>query len=93
MFACVVLDAGLSPTRESAEDLLRQMAKHVSYYKLPGYIAFVRELPTTATQKVRYGAIIELACSMMADGSAGFFDVRSAKRAHRSEPGPAAQSR
>ncbi len=93
VFACVVPDAGLLPTRESAEDLLRQMAEHLSYFKLPGYIAFVRELPTTTTQKLRYGAIIELACSMMAGGGAEFFDVRSAKRAHRSEPGPAARSR
>lgn len=83
VFACLVPDEGLAPSRESAEGLLQQMAEHISYFKLPGYIAFVRELPTTATQKLRYGAIIELARSMLAAGGSGVFDVRRAKSAHR----------
>lgn len=83
VFACLVPDEGLTPTRESAERILQQMAAHISYFKLPGYIAFVRELPTTATQKLRYGAIIELARSMLAAGGAGLFDVRKAKSAYR----------
>ncbi len=83
VFACVVPDGGLAPAQEAAEDLLRQMAARISYFKLPGYIAFVHQLPTTATQKLRYGAIIELARSMLATRGPGFFDVRSAKRAYR----------
>lgn len=83
VFACLVPDAGLAPTQESAEDLLKQMAAHISYFKLPGYIAFVRELPTTATQKLRYGAIIELARSLLSGGGAGVFDLRKAKSAYR----------
>ena len=83
VFACLVPDEGLAPTQESAEGLLQQMAAHISYFKLPGYIAFVHELPTTATQKLRYGAIIELARSMLAAGSSGVFDVRKAKSAYR----------
>lgn len=83
VFACLVPDEGLAPTQESAEGLLQQMAAHLSYFKLPGYIAFVRELPTTATQKLRYGAIIELARSMLAAGGSGVFDLRKAKSAYR----------
>ena len=83
VFACLIADAELAPTRENAEGLLRQMATHISYFKLPGYIAFVRELPTTATQKLRYGAISELARSMLAASAPGLFDVRETKSALR----------
>lgn len=83
VFACLVADEGLAPTQENAEGLVQQMAAHISYFKLPGYIAFVRELPTTATQKLRYGVIIELARSMLAAGGPGLFDVRRAKSTHR----------
>jgi crotonobetaine/carnitine-CoA ligase len=87
VFACVVADIGLAPTQETAEGLLHQMAEHLSYFKLPGYIAFVSELPTTATQKLRYGTIIELASSMLAQDHSSLFDVRNAKRAHRNGRG------
>jgi acyl-CoA synthetase (AMP-forming)/AMP-acid ligase II len=87
VFACVVPGGGLTPSQEAAEGLLQQMAEHLSYFKLPGYIAFVGQLPTTATQKLRYGAIIELARSLMSQRGPEFFDVRAAKRAHRASQG------
>jgi acyl-coenzyme A synthetase/AMP-(fatty) acid ligase len=83
VFACLVPDESLAPSQENAEGLLQQMSAHISYFKLPGYVAFVRELPVTATQKLRYGAIIELARSLLAAGGSGVFDVRKAKSAHR----------
>lgn len=87
VFACLVADEELAPTWESAQGLLQQMAAHISYFKLPGYIAFVRELPTTATQKLRYGAIIELAGSLLAARGPDLFDVRKSKSAHRPRTG------
>lgn len=56
VFACVVTDSQLQHTHESAEALLQQAAERLFYFKLPAYIAFVSALPTTATQKLRYGA-------------------------------------
>jgi acyl-CoA synthetase (AMP-forming)/AMP-acid ligase II len=85
VFACVVTDAALPPTRQSAEEVLRQAAKRISYFKLPGYVAFVPTLPTTATQKLRYGAIIELAHGLLSAGGPHLFDVREAKRSYRAK--------
>lgn len=83
VFACVVTDSQLPPTRESAAALLKQAAERISYFKLPGYVAFVSTLPTTATQKLRYGAISELARALLADPADNVFDVRDVKRLHR----------
>ena len=41
---------------------------HLTYFKVPGYIAFVSELPLTASQKVSRGEIKQLARSALADG-------------------------
>ena len=83
VFALVVADEHLAPSQDAAEELVRQAAKRISYFKLPGYLAFVPRLPTTSTQKLRYGAIIELAESMLASDDRRPFDLRSAKKSHR----------
>jgi acyl-coenzyme A synthetase/AMP-(fatty) acid ligase len=83
VFACVVTDSRLPPTRASAEALLQQAAERISYFKLPGYVAFVPTLPTTGTQKLRYGAIIELAQALLAADADTVFDVRDTKRSLR----------
>jgi acyl-CoA synthetase (AMP-forming)/AMP-acid ligase II len=80
VFACIVVQAGIFPTLEAANAILSAAAERLSYYKLPGYIAFLDALPVTATQKPRYGSIADLAKSLLAARSAGLFDVRQAKR-------------
>jgi len=50
----------------------------LSYYKVPGYIAFVETLPTTATQKVQRGEMKKLCQSLMASGQCT--DLRERKR-------------
>jgi acyl-CoA synthetase (AMP-forming)/AMP-acid ligase II len=80
VFAFIVVSAGAMATSALADDLLRNAAQRLAYYKLPGYIAFVRSLPVTATQKPRYGALAELARSLLEGSSPGLHDLRQAKR-------------
>ena len=80
VFACIVVEADILPTESIANAILSAAADRLSYYKLPGYIAFIEALPVTATQKPRYGTLIDLARSLLAARSALLFDVRHAKR-------------
>jgi acyl-CoA synthetase (AMP-forming)/AMP-acid ligase II len=83
VFACIVTDGELVASQEAAEALIRLAAERLSYFKLPAYIAFLLQLPMTTTQKPRYGAIIELAQSLIAAGDPRLFDLRDVKRKYR----------
>ena len=50
VFACVVSD---SPRKEPALAITAWCLQEMAYYKAPGFIAFVDELPLTATQKIQ----------------------------------------
>ena len=67
-----------------AEEILATAAGRLTYYKLPGYSAFVDRLPVTATQKLRYGAVAELAHAFVRDSGPLLFDIRHAKHNIRS---------
>jgi acyl-CoA synthetase (AMP-forming)/AMP-acid ligase II len=84
VFACVVASADSTGSRELAEEILAAAAARLAYYKLPGYIAFVTALPVTATQKLRYGTVAELAAALIRNQGPELFDVRDAKRNLRS---------
>jgi acyl-coenzyme A synthetase/AMP-(fatty) acid ligase len=51
---------------------------HLTYFKVPGYIAFVSELPLTASQKVSRGEIKALARDALAGGDVS--DLREFKK-------------
>ena len=87
VFACVVAGDGLAVGAAGAAALLRDAATRLSYFKLPGYIAFLPELPTTATQKLRYGAIIDIAQTLLRESAPTLFDVRDQKRSFRTVSG------
>jgi acyl-CoA synthetase (AMP-forming)/AMP-acid ligase II len=74
VFACVVTNG------EAGEVLARDIAawcvERLAYYKAPGFIAFVAELPLTSTQKVQRGELRRLVASMA--GAA--HDTRALKR-------------
>lgn len=80
VMACVVSRAA------PGEALARQIADHcrasLAYFKAPGYIAFVDELPLTATQKVQRGGLRELAeqCLNRGDNAPVCFDLRELKK-------------
>ena len=52
VLACVVLrDA--RPDKETADALVRYCLERIAYYKAPGWAHFVRDIPTTGTQKIQ----------------------------------------
>jgi acyl-CoA synthetase (AMP-forming)/AMP-acid ligase II len=63
------------------EALLRRLAGRLSYHKLPGFLAFVRELPVGATAKVQRGQVRADAEAALAQGTV--IDVRRLKAALR----------
>ncbi len=65
----------------AAEALVREAAAQLAYYKLPGWIAFVESLPTTATQKIDRGAVRRLGRRLAEQGR--FVDLRARKAAMR----------
>jgi acyl-CoA synthetase (AMP-forming)/AMP-acid ligase II len=51
VFACIVTDA--EPSEALARDIAAWCVDRLAYYKAPGFIAFVQDLPLTSTQKIQ----------------------------------------
>jgi acyl-coenzyme A synthetase/AMP-(fatty) acid ligase len=68
VLACVVTRAPVAA--EEREALASSIVEHalaqLAYYKAPGYVAFVAELPLTASQKIQRGELRELARALPA---------------------------
>ncbi len=60
-----------------AEEIARWSLGEMAYYKVPGWIGFVTELPRTPTEKILRAALKDLVARTMAAGS--FHDTRSLK--------------
>jgi acyl-CoA synthetase (AMP-forming)/AMP-acid ligase II len=58
---------GTAPLRDIAVRLVESCASQLAYFKVPGYIAFVEELPVTATQKLQRAEIRSLAERALTD--------------------------
>ncbi len=56
----------------------RHCLERLSYFKAPGYVAFVDELPVTSTNKVQKARLADFASNPMA--SRLCFDLREGKR-------------
>lgn len=74
VMACVVLREGVGD-RGVAEGIVRAALVELSYYKVPGWVAFVEALPLTATQKVQRGELKAMAAGLAGEA----FDVRGMK--------------
>jgi acyl-coenzyme A synthetase/AMP-(fatty) acid ligase len=59
-----VIPHGASP---DAGEIFRHCAEHLTYFKTPGYIAFVDSLPLTASQKVSRGEVKKMAAECVAN--------------------------
>jgi crotonobetaine/carnitine-CoA ligase len=59
VMACIVLSAGVAPDRATAESIAAFGRERLAYFKVPGWIVFVDDLPTTSTQKVQKALIFE----------------------------------
>jgi acyl-CoA synthetase (AMP-forming)/AMP-acid ligase II len=68
----------ISKGEADARALFDHCMAHLTYFKVPGYIAFVGELPLTASQKVSRGEIKQLARHALNDGEV--CDLREFKK-------------
>ena len=59
VMACVVLEEGKKKSKEVAEILFNHAIEKMAYFKAPGYILFMDDLPVTGTQKVVKHKIFE----------------------------------
>lgn len=57
VFACVIAKDADAATPRLADELVRFSLERLAYFKVPGWVAFVDELPTTYSQKLRKGEI------------------------------------
>jgi acyl-coenzyme A synthetase/AMP-(fatty) acid ligase len=78
VLAFIVLRPGVSSSLETAARLHSHCLQALAYFKSPGYIAFRRELPQTASQKLARARIKALAVRALEAGEA--FDLRNLKR-------------
>ena len=80
VLACIVLrePLGRKARAEVAVSIVRHALDQLAYYKAPGYVAFVDELPLTASQKIQRGHMRELAQGL--PGQAHCIDTRSMKK-------------
>lgn len=84
VLACIVSHTTLDASRatELAHEIARWSLTQLAYYKAPGYIAFVSELPLTITNKVQRGELKALASTL--PGTPMCIDTRALKK--RQEP-------
>jgi acyl-coenzyme A synthetase/AMP-(fatty) acid ligase len=74
VFALIVPNDGSA----DAHEIFRHCAGHLTYFKTPGYIAFVESLPLTASQKVSRGEVKQLAAERVANND--YVDLRTLKK-------------
>ena len=81
VFAFVVSPGDVEADDALAHDLFAHCLQHLTYFKAPGYIAFVDALPLTASQKVSRGDIKTMARQRLKSG--GFTDLRHLKKRNK----------
>jgi acyl-CoA synthetase (AMP-forming)/AMP-acid ligase II len=80
VLACIVLR---NPVREDelralARELVDFCLARLAYFKAPGYVAFCKQLPLTATAKIQRAKLSELARQTLREGRA--IDLRAMKK-------------
>ena len=75
VMACVVLVQKELPRRETALSIQDWCLERLSYFKAPGYVAFLDELPVTSTNKVQKAKLADFAVN-----PSNSFDLRDRKK-------------
>ena len=75
VMACVVLNDKSLSTRETAISIQDSCLSSLSYFKAPGYVAFLDELPVTSTNKVQKAKLADFALN-----PSHSFDLRERKK-------------
>jgi acyl-CoA synthetase (AMP-forming)/AMP-acid ligase II len=78
VLACIVPRPPLRYPAETAADIVRMALQELSYFKVPGWVAFVDALPLTASQKVARGELKAMAARLLAEQAC--VDTRNLKR-------------
>jgi acyl-CoA synthetase (AMP-forming)/AMP-acid ligase II len=78
VFACIVARTPVADPGGVAADIVRAALEDLSYFKVPGWVAFVDALPLTASQKVARGELKAIAHRLVA--SPDCIDTRGLKR-------------
>ena len=75
--ALLVTDGSFS-NADAAAEIARWALEEMAYYKVPGWIGFVSELPRTPTEKILRAALKDLVAEKMAAGD--LYDTRALKK-------------
>jgi acyl-coenzyme A synthetase/AMP-(fatty) acid ligase len=84
VFAMVIAEQGVADTGLLSQQIFQHCMQSLAYFKAPGYIAFVDELPLTASNKVNRKELRELALECVDSGQA--LDLRARKKRPRVSP-------
>lgn len=82
VMACVILKDGTPDSHDTARAILRFCMERMTYFKAPGYIAFVARLPMTPTEKIQRGELKRICQDLIEQSQC--HDLRDLKR--RPEP-------
>jgi acyl-CoA synthetase (AMP-forming)/AMP-acid ligase II len=78
VLACIVPRAPITDPAATAVDIVHAALQDLSYFKVPGWVAFVASLPLTASQKVARGELKAMAQQFV--GRPDCVDTRGMKR-------------
>ena len=73
--ACVVLAPNAKADRDTALSIQDWCLERLAYFKAPGHVAFLSELPVTSTNKVQKARLADFAVN-----PSNSFDLRDRKR-------------
>jgi acyl-coenzyme A synthetase/AMP-(fatty) acid ligase len=82
--ALLVLGDGLQGDEALALTIQNAVTQALVYFKAPGYVGFVDDLPQTASNKLARGQVKVLARELLENGQ--LFDLRQHKRGSRRAP-------
>jgi len=78
VLACIMLHSTTVDPAAEATAIVRAALEDLSYFKVPGWVAFVEALPLTASQKVARGELKAMARQLV--GGPHCVDTRGLKR-------------
>lgn len=78
VFACVILDGDEAGHEDIAKDVVSWCLGQLAYYKAPGFIAIVDQLPLTSTNKIQRGELKTLVSTLIEQQLA--IDLRHLKK-------------
>lgn len=90
VMACIVLAPGQKSNLQTAQQIFNHCYEALVYYKAPGYIAFVEQLPLTASQKPQRGEL-KVLCRELVE-TEQCLDLRDLKKRNRAPSTPAVEA-